>query len=349
MQAGLRILITIQKRFRSRGDKTIVREGLLRRADAWTLSQVLATAVTAAQVGAIESAAVKRLWAGLEEHTYQDRAYTGAARRGIARPEVYYDDNAWIGLVATQSALQNIGSGNRGAAEHDLKRARMILTLMLTGEEPGGGVRWKEGKTDLHSCSTGPAGILSLRVVEIERLLGKPTTDHGHLIAFGARCGDFLDRLTDDRGVVADHLKADGTIDGRIWSYNQGVSIGLSIQLARTGGLEPHRSRAMYLSKSVMAYYADRPSELWHDPPVFVSILARNLFSLAQLTGDPGPRDFVRDWLSAVESHGRHPTAGTYTQNGIGRYHKRPTIDEAGIAYVHFAQEWPPDMTHMLC
>lgn len=224
-----------QRYLHSRPDgRVLVRRGFLR-ADAWTVSQIAAAAVVRAAVHGGTWQTADGLFRGLDDHLFRDAGYTGAHRRSLGPRELYYDDNAWIGLACVASGLVRARSGpvHLAEVERDLWRARMILRLLQVGEHPDGGVMWRVGGDTRNACSTGPAGILAVRVVELERRLGIAAADHRQLLAFGQRCAAFLARLVDGTGMVADHMRADGSVDRPVYAYNQGTAIGLQVQLAR--------------------------------------------------------------------------------------------------------------------
>lgn len=219
-----------------------------RRVDAWTASQVMA----AAQVRALRHPEVWGAYDGLQvgftDHLHRGLGYTAAVR---GSPEIYYDDNAWVGLVAIGAVLARGVAGAAPAPEvdRDLAQARLVLRLLRDGEDPTrGGVYWRVGGDTRNACSTGPAGLLAARVVEAERSLGREVADHGDLVAFGRRCAEFLDRLAGDDDLVRDHERSDGSIDPLVFSYNQGTAIGLRVQLARAGGSQD-LARAHTLAK----------------------------------------------------------------------------------------------------
>lgn len=310
-----------------------------RRVDAWTTSQLMAAAQVRALRHAEGWATYDGLQVGFTDHLYRGLGYTAAAQ---GRPEVYYDDNAWVGLVAVGAVLARGAAGATLAPEvdRDLAQARLILRLLRDGEDADrGGVYWRVGGDTRNACSTGPAGLLAVRVVEAERALGCEVADHGDLVAFGRRCAEFLDRLAGDDHLVRDHERSDGSIDPLLFSYNQGTAIGLRVQLARAGGSQD-LARAHTLAEAALQRYGpgDELSVLWRDCPAFVSILARNLLSLFAMDDDPRWLQLVDTWRGAVERSARD-RAGRYVRNGIATYGRHHALDTAGVSYAHSARE----------
>lgn len=317
-----------------------------RRVDAWTLSQILAVAQIRALVEPAGWAVYDGLVLGLADHLYRDVGYRASHRRG--GPEVYYDDNAWLGLTAVGAVLARAQDGAALSPEvwRDLGRARLILRLLRQGEDPTrGGVLWRVGGETRNACSTGPAALLALRVVEAERVLGVTADDHDDQREFALRCARFLDRLVGESGMVRDHERADGSVDPSVYSYNQGTAIGLRVQLARAGlgdGPRVERDRARALARAAIDRYApgDETSRLWRDCPAFGSILCRNLLSLWDLDGDARWLRLTDTWRWALERSARD-RAGRYVRGGVATYERMHALDTAGVAYVHWARQLP--------
>src|SRR5205823_603781 len=108
----------------------------------WTLVHVLWAACDVADLG--RTAPVDELTALLERYRRGD-GY-GATPHGRR----YFDDNAWLGLVSLRLA-QTTGS------PHHQARAKELIRFVKTGEDPSGGVRWREGSRTRNTCSTAAA------------------------------------------------------------------------------------------------------------------------------------------------------------------------------------------------
>src|SRR5690606_13434322 len=117
----------------------------------------------------------------------------------------------------------------------------------------GGGVLWIEGGSTLNACSTGAAGLVAARLAGGDDPLARGAVD-------------FLLRLRDSDGLVADHVRADGSVDPQVFTYNQGLLVGLLHELGRTDEALEHARR------TTAAFDADR---LWRHPAAFNAILVR--------------------------------------------------------------------------
>ena len=235
-----------------RGSLTVCEPGGRRAVPLWPFSQVLHAATF---VGAAESAS---LLSTLE--SYRRGSAYAERPRGRRR---YYDDNAWIGL----SLL----------AHGDTDGARRVLGFLREGcvarDDASVGVRWVEGGEALHSCSTGSTGLVALRLSP--HLAG---AERAPMVALARGCASFLEGLLDADGMVADHRRPDGSVDPGVYTYNQGLLVGLLTGLGRA-------EDALALARRVQVVFDD--GRLWSHPPAFDAILVRELLRLDPLRPAP--------------------------------------------------------------
>jgi hypothetical protein len=262
----------------------------------WPFSQVLHAA---ALVGAAEG---PDMLDSLE--TYR-RGTAYAERPGTRRR--YYDDNAWI-------ALALLAHGDPGGAARVLDMLREGCVPLPSGAV---GVRWVEGGDALHACSTGSTGLVALRLVEQRR-----EDDASELVALAEGCAAFLEELLDGDGLVADHLRPDGTVDPGVFSYNQGLLIGLLTGLGRVDD-------AVALADRVRAAFD--PDRLWRHAPAFDAILVRELLVLDAVRPGAGLRAWCAAYLARVVDEARDPGTGLFTAGGIGRYDDGVVLDHAAL------------------
>jgi hypothetical protein len=269
----------------------------------WPFSQVLHAA---ALVGAAESPALKE---SLEDYR---RGTAYAERPGNRRR--YYDDNAWIALALL--------------ARDEPEGAARILDMLREGcvALPSGavGVRWVEGGDALHACSTGSTGLVALRLVERAR-----EDERSGLVRLAERTAAFLEELLDGDGLVADHLRADGSIDPGVYTYNQGLLVGLLTGLGRLDD-------AVALADRVRTAFD--PERLWRHAPAFDAILVRELLVLDAVRPDAGLRAWCAAYLDRVVHEARDPATGLFTGGGIGRYDDGAVLDHAALTGALAAQ-----------
>ena len=186
-----------------------------RPATLWPYSQVLHAAVLVAHLrGSAEP--VLSFADGLRPYRLGSAFQPTRSRVPSRR---YVDDNAWVGLAASQLALLS-RSGRPGAAT-----ALRLLGWTSRHQVPSGGVRWREGSRGLHACSTGAVGVLALRAPHAPP----------QALEVARRCADFLlGPLRRPDGLVGDHVGAGG-LDPTVWSYNQGLAVGLLTLLHGAG------------------------------------------------------------------------------------------------------------------
>ncbi|HET7900288.1 MAG TPA: hypothetical protein VFL59_03810, partial [Candidatus Nanopelagicales bacterium] len=267
-----------------------VREpGRRRREPLWPFSQVLHATVAVAPYDAAARDRLPGLWSALEDY----RRGEGYAERPRMRTR-YYDDDAWVALAA-------LDAGDRALAAR-------VLEFLRTGVRDGGGVLWVEGGATLNACSTGATGLVAARL-------------HGpdDPVAHGA--ADFLLRLRDGDGLVADHVRADGSVDGRVFAYNQGLLVALLHAVGRTDEALDHARR------TAAAFDRDR---LWSHPAVFVGILLREVVVLLRDRPDTDLSAYVDDYLDRVW-HESRTASGLLVGGGIGRYDSGTLLDHAGL------------------
>lgn len=332
---------------RGRNDDLLVREGFGRAAAVWPTSQVISATLVRVAVEA-EAAAESELQAldrGLQ--SFRTATYFAESRRGRNR-EVYYDDNAWLALNYLEQALLVHTGAIGGDATEAVATARGILELLRQGQSPSGGVLWKVGGDTLNACSTAPAGLVALRIVEAETLIGTTNAyDHTDLIEFAQRCAAFIETFRRSDGLVADHSRPDGSTEPSIYSYNQGTSLGLFVQLARLAGDSTALVQATEIAQASVAYYST-DDRLWRESPAFVALYLRHLALLRAHTATKVGADIESAWLNRL-TDARDPGNGFYTEGGIGHYDGSVSLDQAGSVAARYVAALPAELVPLLC
>lgn len=294
---------------------------------AWPTSQVLVAALLHGALSGRTDAALG-LVRGLERFATTG-GYADAPRGWRAmRRTVYYDDNAWLGLAGVLARHLGLGVG-------DLPE--QALRVVASGEDPRGGIRWRVGDASRNACSTGPGGALAAWLASGDTRV--PGIDGAAALAL--RCSRFLHlRLVDARGLVADHVRPDGSVEPTVWSYNQGSLVHLDLLLGRQGIDADGADRARALAGRAVAFYAADPARLWREPPAFVAVLARSLAALGP--GDPGWAAVLDPYLDRAWREARRAD-GLMTGGGIGRYDAGTALDQAAFVQM-FALRARPDL-----
>lgn len=131
----------------------------------------------------------------------------------------------------------------------------------------GGGIPWCKGSDFYNTPANGPAGIMLARTGKLWR---------------AQATADWIDEtLRDpDSGLIFDGIRRDGTLERAIYSYCQGVTLGLETELSTRLGEPRHRERVHKLVDAVydgMTEYGVITGGGGGDGGLFNAILARYL------------------------------------------------------------------------
>jgi hypothetical protein len=318
-----------------RGRAVVLQEpGRGRVATLWPYSQVLHAAVLLGRVRR-DTGWTDDLVRGLD--AYQ----RGPAYSSVRRPRLgprYYDDNAWVGLALVQRAMFAADS-----AEGSVETSRRLLGWIRGGEQPGGGIRWRERRTSVNACSTGSAGVLALRLAGV----GNGGSRTGE-IELGRRCAGFLaGRLRRPDGLVADRVDR-GVVEPTVWAYNQGLAVATDVLLGSVNGA-PVSRRAVNLAERARDYFGNQ-DRLWSQPACFVAVWFRMLLLADAATGDDRTRADLLGYLdrawSDVSADG---DVNAWFAAGVGTYGRDRTLDTAALVQMAALAALPPDDLAMLC
>jgi hypothetical protein len=250
--------------------------------------------------------------------------------------DLYYDDNEWVGLAEVQHHLfrRDVES---------LRRARAIFALVRSGwsEEKGlpspGGLVWtqKRDNGDRNTVSNMPAAELGVRLYLITR-------ERGYLddaLLYYRWTNATLQRRD---GLYADHIKRDGTIEPRVWSYNQGVPVGVNVLLWRATGEARYLAEARRIAAASHDQLVMR-GQVDDQPPPFNAIYFKNLLLLADATRERRDLDAMRGYADRMW-HRRRNAAGLvqFTRR------RAELIDTAALVQVEAVSAWRPSDWAML-
>lgn len=146
----------------------------------------------------------------------------------------YYDDMAWLGL-ALERAQRLHAVGNRVG----IQKIEMEL-FDAWSPQAGGGIPWRKGDDFYNAPANGPASILLARTGRLWR---------------AEAMADWMDAtLKDpDTGLIFDGIRTGDVLDRAIYSYCQGVVLGVETELAVRLGDPRHRARVQALVAAVDA------------------------------------------------------------------------------------------------
>jgi hypothetical protein len=201
--------------------------------------------------------------------------------------DLYYDDNAWVGLALTQLERMRPGSGP------GLPRIAELFAFAAAGwdkraavPEPGGVFWVQQGRgigtrnRDRNTVSTAPNAQLGVHLAE----LTGAAPDAPEQLEAERMIAWVESSLAAGNGLFWDKVRGDGTIDKALWSYNQGSMIGAHVLLHRRhGSRSDHLARAEAIAAVALRHYEHRYVD---QPPAFNAIFFRNLFQLHAATTD---------------------------------------------------------------
>jgi len=211
-----------------------------------------------------------------------------------------------------------------------IELARSLLPFLDRGRVDAGpdgtGVRWRVGDPSINACSTGPVGLLAVRLSRHE----PDPSRREALVELGRATRRFIARrLTRPDGLVGDRREPDGSLEPTVWSYNQGAAMALVVALAELG--EPERlDDARALAARTLDHLAPDDG-LWRQPPAFNGVFLRELLTLHDHDGDPGWTEVVDRYLDRAWREGLLPSTGLVGAGGIGRYDDGYAMDHAAL------------------
>jgi len=248
--------------------------------------------------------------------------------------DLFYDDNEWVGLAAIQHWLID-----RDVAS--LVRARKIFQLIRSAwdddpEHPSpGGLFWTQAPDnhDRNTVSNMPAAELGVRLFEA-------TGDQSYL-RDTLRYYSWTNRtLQRPDGLYFDHIDLAGRIDHRIFSYNQGVPIGVNVLLYKATGDDKYLTEARRIAAASQAYFIGG-NRLEHQPVPFNAIYFKNLLLLESVVGGSRYRREMQAYSDRMWRRHRDPKTGLFRSPGRERGAFR-VIDQGAMIQIDAVLGWDP-------
>ncbi|RAG81089.1 glycosyl hydrolase [Streptacidiphilus pinicola] len=217
--------------------------------------------------------------------------------------DFFYDDNEWVGLLKVQSYL------SRGGAS-SLARAEQIFALTESGWDTDpthadpGGVFWTQAtwSHDRNTVSTMPGAELGLRLYQI--------THKAAYLQWALRMYAWTNaHLQSPSGLYWDHLDLQGTVEPTMWSYNQGVPVGVNVLLYQVTHDSRYLREAKRIADAAYTYYVTG-DRLFAQPIFFNSIMFKNLLLLESVTGENRYDKAMSAYADRVWTTVRNPATG---------------------------------------
>ena len=193
--------------------------------------------------------------------------------------DVYYDDNAWLGLALVRH--QELCGD-----DVSLPLAGRIFDFVASGWSDDdwavpGGIRWKDdpASRSRNACANGPAATLAVRLYRL--------TGDRSLLDWAVRIyGWTRSALLRPDGLYADRISPDGDLVDDLWTYNQGTMIGAGVLLAEATGDPRYLDQARTTATSAMARFT-LDDLLDANDLAFNAVYFRNLALLDRVVPDP--------------------------------------------------------------
>ncbi|MDQ0892666.1 glycoside hydrolase family 76 protein [Agromyces ramosus] len=246
--------------------------------------------------------------------------------------DYFYDDNQWVGLLDVQRYLTD---GDEAA----LERAEQIFDLVVSGwdSDPShpnpGGVFWTQApwSNDRNTVSNMPGAQLGLRLHQI--------TGEQHYLDWALRMYTWTnENLQRPDGLYWDHVDLAGNIERTIWSYNQGVPVGVNVLLYEVTGEQQYLDEATRIAEAAHRYYIDE-GRLAGQPAFFNSIFFKNLLLLESVTGGSTYRDAMQDYADEVWSENRDTSTGLFVFDGT----HTQLLEQAAVVQIFAVLSWTPN------
>ncbi|UYO97739.1 glycoside hydrolase family 76 protein [Microbacterium sp. M28] len=245
--------------------------------------------------------------------------------------DYFYDDNEWVGLLDVQRFLTD---GDEAA----LSRAEEIFALVVSGWDTDpthpnpGGVFWTQApwSSDRNTVSNMPGAQLGLRLYQI--------TGEQYYLDWSLRMYDWTnENLQRPDGLYSDHVDLAGTIEPTVWSYNQGVPVGVNVLLYQATGDERYLAEAERIADAAYRYYVTE-GRLDDQPAFFNSIFFKNLLLLESEIGGTTYRSAMQDYADRVWAEQRDPATGLFVFDG----EHTQLLEQAAMTQIYAVLAWTP-------
>lgn len=249
----------------------------------------------------------------------------------------FYDDNSWVGQAKIQQYLM---TGDQNA----LERAKQLFALIVSGWDTNtahadlGGVFWTQASWshDRNTVSNMPPAEFGLRLHQI--------TGEQFYFDWAKRMYDWTNTyLQTPDGLYWDHLDLQGNIQKTIWSYNQGVPVGVNVLLYQITGDGAYLREAERIAQAALTYYG--ASGLYNQPAYFNSIFFKNLLLLQSVDHNRDYVDAMQTYADSVWQNNLDTSTGLFHFNGSAQ---TQLLEQAAMVQIYAVLSWTPSAYHNL-
>jgi hypothetical protein len=281
--------------------------GGYRETQAWPISQAVSATIAVASIPGASTDAAAYARTGFDQLVPLRQ---GSLYQAEAGASIYYDDNEWIAQdlldwnafrrdPASVASAEAIFAGIVKAWDDD------------TSTPCTGGVYWTTASDvrDRNTVSTANGALVGLRLYAL--------THRPVFLYWSRRMLDWVNEcMLAPNGLYWDHVAADGTVDRREWSYNQGSPIAAYVLLYETTRDRSALARAEQLADGTLSAF----SGAWlSEPPQFAAIFFRHILDLA---ADDGRSQYVaaaQSYADAAWDTLRDPQTGLLSTGLLGQ------------------------------
>lgn len=260
--------------------------------------------------------------------------------------DFFYDDNEWVALADLQHHAM-VGD------QASVREASRIFDLVVSGWDDDsshaapGGVFWTQApwSSDRNTVSNMPGAQVGLRLHQL--------TGGQRQLDWSLRMYRWTNRyLQRPDGLYHDHLDLQGTVEKTIWSYNQGVPVGVNVLVHKITGKRRYLDEAVRIADAATAFYqqpdGDR-TRLDTQPPFFNSIFFRNLLRLESVTGGGRRRRALEAYAERLWDERRDPDTGLFVFGDDAEVAGRTQmIEQAAVVQILALLAWSPSRYRLL-
>ena len=207
----------------------------------------------------------------------------------------YSDDNSWIALALVQAERMGLVSSAR--------RAQQVITYLQSAwDHHAGGLYWVQQGVgfglrnhDRGAGATAGAAELAFQLGLHEDGQRMLSWVHATLDSGPSGVGPFLNAV-----------RADGSVDTNVWSYNQGVMIGAHVAEFRLLGDPRALEKAEAIAHQTLATFGDFTGQ----PPSFNAMCFQNLLMLYSISQDSALQRAIVSAMQAYAEWSWDPATG---------------------------------------
>ena len=244
---------------------------------------------------------------------------SSVARQARGPGEVYFDDNAWLGLALVHH--HDISADARA-----LRLAHRLFDFLVSGwsaddswSHPGG-IRWKLSPADTtrNTCSNAPGAELGALLHE--------HTGCEEALQWALRIYEWVRAtLRGPGGLYRDRISPEGDVESTIWSYNQGTMIGAGVLLHRVTGDGTYLEQASETAAASLAHFG--VDSLVGQGAAFNAVFFRNLFLLNQVAPNFSYGALASAFATAMWERCRDARTGLFLAGGSPLNASAPMIE----------------------